>query len=145
MAKGEKPSNRGDFEDGEPVDMTQEKWSMEEVIEAIHNSHGSMAGAARALNGDRTTMYLYRKRYPEVRRALEEARASYKDDCAEYAKDNHLAALLDGSKEATAYELAKLEPKPDSINIDPNKLTLEEIATLRRLLDKGKPDGPSAA
>jgi hypothetical protein len=126
-------------------DVTEEQWSPEDVIQAIRDAMGSMADAARALGADRTTLYLYRKRYPGVRQALDEVRAEYKESCSEFARDNHLSQLINGGKEATAYELAKLEPKPDSVNIDPNKLSLEEIATLRYLLEKGKPDGPAAA
>lgn len=125
--------------------VTEQIFGPEQVIEAFQASMGSVMDAARALQCERSTLYNYCKRYPEVQAALDDARGKYKETCVEFARDNHLTHLMDGEKEATAYELAKLEPKPDSINIDPNKLTLEEIATLRFLLEKGKPDGASVS
>jgi transposase-like protein len=126
-------------------DVTNPQFEPEEVIAAIVEARGSVTDAAEILGVKRQTVYNYKDRHPEIAKALEDARGEYVSTCQELARDNHLTQLYGGHSAATAYELAKLEPKPDSVNIDPNKLTLEEIATLRHLLEKGKPDGPAVA
>lgn len=123
------------------TDVTEPLFSEEEVCEAFRETMGCVAESARRLDCDRTTLFLYVRNYPKVRQALDDARQSYKETCESFAKDNHLQRLMYGDKEATAYELAKLEPKPEGQFIDTTKLTAEELVQLRALLLKAKPDG----
>jgi hypothetical protein len=125
-------------------DVTNPLFEPEEVIAAIVEARGSVSDAATILGVKRQTVYNYKDKHPEIAEALEASRTQYKETCQELARDNHLTQLYGGHAAATAYELAKLEPKPDSVNIDPSKLTLEELAELRRLLLKAKPDGSGA-
>jgi len=120
---------------------TEPEFKPEDIIKAFQKSLGSVADAARLLDCTRQTLYVYCRNFPEIQVALDDVRNTFKDTCVELAKDNHLTALLEQNPHATAYEIAKLEPKADSVNIDPTKLTVEELAELRRLLEKGKPDG----
>jgi hypothetical protein len=102
---------------------------------------GSITDAARILGVTRQSIYIYREAYPEISTAIDESRKSYKEVCQEFARDNHLTGLMNGDTYATNYELSKMEPKPNGVNIDPTKLTDKELATLRKLLEKAKPDG----
>lgn len=49
-----------------------QRYTVEEVVAALHQSFGVVAGAARLLKCTRQTIYNYRDRYPEVREAMEE-------------------------------------------------------------------------
>lgn len=133
MAKGRKSSKRRD--------VTEKLFQPGQVVKAVKESLGSIADAARLLGVARQTIYIYKTEFPEIAKAIDEARSSYKDNCQELARDNHLTALINGDTYATNYELSKMEPKPNSVNIDPTKLTDKELATLRMLLEKAKPDG----
>jgi transposase-like protein len=126
-------------------DMTEPMFEPSDVIEAIEEARGSVTDAAEILGVKRQTIYNYMDKHPEIGEALTASRTQYTTTCQELARDNHLTQLFAGHAAATAYELAKLEPKPDSVNIDPAKLTVEELVELRRILAKGKPDGSDPA
>jgi hypothetical protein len=138
MAQRKKASKR---QSAKKPPVTDKRFKPQEVVDAIVEWMGSVAKAARALNVERQTIYNYRNEYPEIAAAIETARNSYKETCQELGKDNHLTRLQDGDAAATAYELAKLEPKPISASIDTTKLTKDEVVELWRLLVKAKPDG----
>lgn len=131
---------------GRGSDVTKPRFTTEQIEGAIRDSLGCVAIAARkVLKCDRTTLYLYMKRDPLLKGVLDKARVDYKDTCQELARDNHLKRLLAGEPGSTAYELAKLEPKPQGAAIDTSKYTEEELILLKRLLDKGRTDGRTDA
>lgn len=134
MAKPQKPTKR--------KSVTERKFTPQQMIDAIEKSMGSVAVAARALKCKRPTIYNYMRAFPEVQKFLDKVRQSYKETCQEFARDNHLTALMQGDAGATHYELAKMEPKPIGVSIDPTKLPTNELLELQRLLLKAKPDGP---
>jgi hypothetical protein len=123
------------------VDMTKPKFTTEQVEGAIRDAMGSMASAAKKLKMNRTALYLYLRREPALKDVLENARKNYKDDCREFAMDNHLSRLMAGEPGATSYELAKLVPPPPGYHLDLGKLSSEEVVLLKTLLDKARPDG----
>lgn len=123
------------------IPVTEMQWSENEIISAIEESLGSVADAARILKAERTSIYVYIKRFPKIREALDKVRADYSEKCRELARDNHLTSLIKGEAPSTAYELNKMDPKPLGQSIDVMKLTDKELASLRALLEKGKPDG----
>jgi predicted transcriptional regulator len=125
--------------------VTEPMFDPQEVVDAIQEARGSVTDAARLLGATRQTVYSYIDKYPDVSAALDAARATYTKTCQELARDNHLTLLWNGNKEATNYELSKLEPKPDGLYLDMSKLTEEEAGTLHRLIQKAKPDGSGAA
>ncbi len=117
------------------------KFNQGPFIAAIKESMGSVTQAAKLMGCERQTIYNYMRAYPDIKKALETVRHGYAETCKEFARDNHLTALMEGSQQATAYELAKMDPKPLSGAIDPTKLGTEELIELQRLLNKAKPDG----
>ncbi|MEO7958417.1 MAG: hypothetical protein ABIW76_17175 [Fibrobacteria bacterium] len=121
--------------------QTERQYTPLQITEAIQNQLGSVTVAAKKLKCNRTLIYLYMKRYPEIQSALDACRTAYKDTCQELARDNHLTRLMQGEPGDTAYELSKMEPKPPGVNIDTSKLTVEELVLLKTLLDKARPDG----
>lgn len=53
----------------------QEQFTVEQIVRAIHDAHGIVAGAAILLKCDRKTIYNYRDKYPEaVKAAMVEGR-----------------------------------------------------------------------
>lgn len=134
MAKSQKVIKR------KPQNTRQ--YTADQMINALRESMGSVSTAAKRLKCKRPTIYNYMKAMPAVKNALEAIRNDYSETCKEFARDNHLTALMEGSPQATAYELSKMDPKPLGGGIDPTKLGTEELLELQRLMLKAKPDGP---
>jgi hypothetical protein len=122
-------------------DMTKPKFTTEQAEGAIRDAMGSMAMAAKKLKLNRTAFYRYLKREPFLQGVLDDTRKTYKEDCQEYARDNHLTRLMAGEPGATAYELAKMTPPVPGLHLDLSKLSAEEVILLKNLLDKARPDG----
>lgn len=59
--------------------MAQQRYSQEHVIEALRNSHGLKAPAARALGCHRNTVQEYCDRYPKIADVIQEERETMKD------------------------------------------------------------------
>lgn len=124
-------------------DITKKEFDPGEMALAIIECLGSIAQAARKLKCERATIYSYMKEFPEVKKALEKSRREYGETCKEYARDNHLTALMEGNPGATTYELNKMDPKPLPGSIDPTLLDKDELILLQKLLLKAKPNGPN--
>lgn len=75
--------------------------TLEEVIEAIQESHGLLALAARRLGVSRNTVYRYVKEYATVRQAIDEAREANLD----FAESKLMQAVNNGSIPAIMFLL----------------------------------------
>lgn len=69
----------------------KQRYTIAQVIEAIHATAGIETAAAKRLNCDRDTIANYRKRYPQVEAAMTQARAGIIDK-AESILVNRLSA-----------------------------------------------------
>lgn len=78
-----------------------EKFTKEQVIQALQNSGGMVYMAARALKCNPLTIYNYRDRHPEVREAIDNARGELLDT-AELALKR---AVLNGEAWAVCFAL----------------------------------------
>ncbi len=112
-----------------------------QVLEALDRRMGNVFLAAHDLECHRTTIYNHMRKDPEIDKAQRELRKNHADECKRIAIDNHQFRLLMGDGDATRYEIQKMDPKPLGVTIDPTKLSDKELAQLRFLLEKAKPDG----
>lgn len=60
--------------------MATEKYNPAEMVKALEKSAGMISVAARSLGCSRQTIYSYADKYPEVKRAIDEARTVMLDD-----------------------------------------------------------------
>ncbi len=58
-----------------------QKFTIEQIIEAIKATKGMVYVAARQLHCHPTTIYNYAKRYPSVQRAIDDERGFFLDTC----------------------------------------------------------------
>lgn len=58
----------------------QEKFTQEQVIEAVKAAKGKIATAARKLGCDRQTIYNYAERYPEIQGVIDQERDIFLDE-----------------------------------------------------------------
>jgi hypothetical protein len=77
------------------------KYTPEQIIGALEESHGLIAPAARRLGCDRNTIKRYLKEYPEIARAKEDMREVVKD----IGEDGLIAAAKRGEAWAICFLL----------------------------------------
>lgn len=82
-------------------DKAHYKFTPEQVIRAIKGSGGFVTEIARRLGCARSTVYTYRKRYPEVQQAFHDEREAQLD----FAESALLNQIKDGNIAATIFFL----------------------------------------
>lgn len=85
--------------------MSGEKFTREQMIEAIHEHDGKITSVARALGCSRQTVYNYRDRYKTVAAALREAADDYDVQLLDLAERKLFDAVMQGEQWAVKYAL----------------------------------------
>jgi hypothetical protein len=82
--------------------MAKERYTAQQVIDAITGSGGIQAVVAAKLGCDRATISLYAKRYKTVRDALDQA----EEELTDLAESKHVTRIRDGYWPAIQYRLS---------------------------------------
>lgn len=81
--------------------MSQQRYSAQEVVDAIMQTNGNLANAARMLGCSRETIYNYAKKYATVEQSISEARKQLID----HVEDKLFEAVNQGNLTAIIFTL----------------------------------------
>jgi len=108
--------------------MANGKYTAEQIIEAIHASHGNLASAARRLKCGRSTVYRYLDNHPTIKAAYEEERETLID----FTEDQLFKQVQAGNITAIIFTLKTIGKhrgyiERSDINLIDPKLTIEYV------------------
>lgn len=121
--------------------MSRQRYTAEQVCEAIRRAGGVIAVAAQALGCDRKTVYNYAKRYTTVQEAMDEANETNLD-----VAEAGLAAFMRGQVTETIDGVRTTRSVDDRTRLDALKFYLRTKGRLRGYGDRmevtGRDGGP---
>ena len=97
-------SKAGEQSDAPANPGHEEKYTVEEIVTAIHATLGLLTKTAKRLNCSRTTLYRYQEKYQEVRDAIRDAREMLTDQ----AELNVIEAINAKDLETSKWYLARM-------------------------------------